>query len=334
MPEPRPKEDLRSKTPAELADIIRSLGAQPFRAKQLFSWLQKGVTSLERMTDLPASLKTALSERCFISFCAAEKVFVSADGTRKFLFSLHDGETIESALLRYRHGNTLCVSSQVGCKMGCGFCATGMCGFARDLLPGEMLGQISAAGEHSGLKISNAVLMGMGEPLDNFDNVARFLELIALPGENQIGARHISLSTCGVVPGIYRLLELRSQITLSVSLHAPNDEIRGALMPVNKRWGVDELLEACRAYIKATNRRISFEYALMAGVNDSGACAGELSRKLRGMLCHVNLIPANPVRGSAYATSGTVDIRRFSEILRQNGINATLRRTLGADIRA
>lgn len=331
---PTPDNDLRSMLPDELKSAASALGAPAYRAEQLNSWLRKGADSFAEMTNLPAGFRERLSESYFISGCRVTKKAISADGTVKYLFSLYDGETIEAVLMEYHHGNTLCISSQAGCRMGCGFCATGLGGLQRNLLPGEMLGQISAARRDSGRKISNVVLMGMGEPLDNFENVARFLTLTGLPGEDQIGARHISLSTCGIVPGIYRLMELRSQITLSVSLHAPNDEIRSKMMPVNKRWGVDTLLAACRDYTKATGRRVTFEYALVKAVNDSTACALELAGKLSGMLCHVNLIPVNPVQETGFASPQQPDIRRFEETLRKRGISVTVRRTLGSDISA
>ena len=236
--------------------------------------------------------------------------------------------------MKFHHGYTSCISTQVGCKMGCTFCATGMGGYVRNLTPSEMLAQLQAEQADRNIRISNIVLMGMGEPLDNFDNVIRFLKLVSDDKGMNIGMRHISLSTCGVVPKIYELADLKLQLTLSVSLHAPNDQIRSKTMPVNRRWGIDELLEACRYYLKMTNRRISFEYAMIDNVNDSDACARELAKRLHGMLAHVNLIPVNAVNGTGYKKSKAERLRAFSNILEKSGITVTVRRTLGSDINA
>ncbi|MEE0061687.1 MAG: 23S rRNA (adenine(2503)-C(2))-methyltransferase RlmN, partial [Acutalibacteraceae bacterium] len=256
------------------------------------------------------------------------------DGTIKYLFKLYDGEYIESVLMNYHHGYTLCISTQVGCKMGCTFCATGKSGFSRNLTPSEMLAQIQSAQVDNNIRISNIVLMGMGEPLDNFDNVIKFLSLVSSDKGINIGMRHITLSTCGVVPKMYELAKLKLQITLSVSLHAPNDEIRSRTMPINNKYGVNELIKACRDYAKITNRRITFEYAMIDGVNDSDECAKELAQLVKGMLCHVNLIPVNNVNGTAYQKSKKKRLVEFSNILEKNGVPSTIRRTLGSDIDA
>jgi 23S rRNA (adenine2503-C2)-methyltransferase len=250
------------------------------------------------------------------------------------LFRLNDGEFVESVVMNYHHGRTICISTQVGCKMNCSFCATGKSGYSRNLAPSEMLAQIQSAQLDIGVRISNVVLMGMGEPLDNYDNVLRFLELVSSEEGLNIGMRHISLSTCGIVDKIYDLADKKLQLTLSVSLHAPNDEIRSRTMPVNHRWGVEELLKACRYYNKQTGRRISFEYAMISGVNDSDACARELAGRLKGTLSHVNLIPVNTVSGSGYKKSTTERLQKFTRILANSGITATVRRTLGSDINA
>ena len=264
-----------------------------------------------------------------------KKRLVSAvDDTVKYLYALPDGETVESVLMSYHHGWSQCLSTQVGCRMGCSFCATGMGGFVRNLLPSEMISQIEVAQADRQIRVSSIVLMGMGEPLDNFDHVTRFLEMLGEPGAVSIGMRHVSLSTCGLVDGIYRLMERKWQLTLSVSLHAPNNEIRSRLMPVNHKWPVEELLQACRDYIAATGRRISFEYAMVRGVNDSDACAEELAGRLNGMLCHVNLIPANEVEGKSHRRSSRERLKAFVAVLERRGIPATVRRTLGSDINA
>jgi len=327
--------DLRSLSPEELTAQLTACGYPAFRAKQIRQWLDQGVTDFEQMTNLPKDLRAALAERYTVPGVTILRKLVSAiDGTVKYLFRLDDGETVESVLMQYKHGWSQCLSTQVGCKMGCTFCATGMGGFIRDLSAAEMMAQIEAAQQDTGVRVSSIVLMGMGEPLDNYDQVVRFLRLLGEEGGVHIGMRHISLSTCGVVPGIYRLMEEQIPLTLSISLHAPNNAIRSQSMPVNKRWPMEELLEACRAYIKATGRRISFEYAMIDGVNDSDACAEELADRLRGMLCHVNLIPVNAVEGKQQQRSTRERIRAFMAILEKRGINATVRRTLGSDINA
>ncbi len=327
--------DLRSLSPEELTAQLTADGYPSFRAKQVRQWLDQGVTDFEQMTNLPKDLRSYLSQRYAVpGVTILRKLVSSIDGTVKYLFRLDDGETVESVLMQYKHGWSQCLSTQVGCKMGCTFCATGMGGFIRNLSAAEMVAQIEAAQQDTGVRVSSIVLMGMGEPLDNYDQVVRFLRLLGEEGGVHIGMRHISLSTCGVVPGIYRLMEEQIPLTLSISLHAPNDVIRSRSMPVNQRWPMDELLRACRDYIKATGRRISFEYAMIDGVNDSDACAEELAERLRGMLCHVNLIPVNAVEGKQQRRSSRERIRAFMAILEKKGINATVRRTLGSDINA
>ena len=327
--------DLRSLSQDELIEQLTACGFPAFRAKQIRQWLDRGVTDFEQMTNLPKDLRTALTARYTVPGVTIIRKLVSAiDGTVKYLFRLDDGETVESVLMQYKHGWSQCLSTQVGCKMGCTFCATGMGGFIRNLSAAEMVAQIEAAQQDTGVRVSSIVLMGMGEPLDNYDQVVRFLRMLGEEGGVHIGMRHISLSTCGVVPGIYRLMEEQIPLTLSISLHAPNDEIRSRSMPVNKRWPMEELLEACRAYVKATGRRISFEYAMIDGLNDSDACAEELADRLHGMLCHVNLIPVNAVEGKQQRRSSRERIRAFMAVLEKRGINATVRRTLGSDINA
>lgn len=329
-------QDIKSMTFSEINEAFAKDGQPAFRARQVFHWLhQRGVQSFQEMTDQPLAFRNALSETYYIAGAVAERRQESRlDGTVKYLFRLHDGEHVESVLMDYRHGHTVCISTQVGCRMNCAFCATGRSGFSRNLAPSEMLAQIQSAQADLGSRISNVVLMGMGEPLDNYENVLRFLELVSSDEGMNIGMRHISLSTCGVVDKIYDLAEKKLQLTLSVSLHAPNDEIRSQTMPVNRRWGVEELLKACRYYGELTGRRISFEYAMISGVNDSDACARELAARLRGTLSHVNLIPVNSVTGAEFQKSGGERLKRFGAILSEKGITATVRRTLGADIDA
>lgn len=306
-----------------------------FRAKQVYKWLSEGAASFDEMTNISKEMRNNLSNNYYISVANIEKKLVSVyDKTVKYLFSFRDGEMVESVVMSYHHGYTICLSTQVGCKMGCTFCATGQSGFSRDLMPSEILAQIHSAQRDLGIRISNIVLMGMGEPLDNYDNVLKFLRLVSSEDNLCIGMRHISLSTCGLVKKIYELEKEKLQLTLSVSLHAPNDEIRSRTMPVNKRYPIDELLKACRHYTNATNRRISFEYAMISGVNDSDDCAKELAKRLKGILCHVNLIPVNPVKGTGYRKSAVERQQAFIKILGKAGITATVRRTLGADINA
>lgn len=330
------KIDVKSLTLAELTGQIEALGEPKFRAKQIYQWLhQKQVGSFLEMSNISSKFQQRLDSMFYInSLKIAKKLVSELDYTVKYLYELWDGEYIESVLMDYHHGTSICISSQVGCKMGCTFCASTIAGYVRNLTPSEMLDQIYTASRDSGRKISNVVLMGIGEPLDNYDNVLRFLELLSGEDGINLSLRHVSLSTCGLVDRIYDLAEKRLGLTLSISLHAPNDEIRSRTMPVNHRYPVKELLQACRAYAKATGRRVSFEYALIKGVNDSNSCAQELVAQLKGMLCHVNLIPVNPVQETEYSATGQADVRRFQERLISLGINATVRRTLGTDINA
>ena len=335
-------ENILSYTPDELKALMSEIGEPSYRAGQIFSQLHKGI-ALDEMTNVGKATKEKLSRAVDVRFPSVRRKLVSRlDGTVKYLFSLTDGNCIESVVMKYEHGYTICISSQVGCRMGCKFCASTLAGRVRDLSAGELLGQIIAAQRDLGIRISNVVMMGIGEPLDNFDNVVKFLKLVNLPEGINIGYRHISLSTCGIVPKIYELAKLDLPITLSISLHAPDDETRSAIMPVNKTWGVDELLDACRDYYKKTARRISFEYTLIAGKNDSPTAAERLAellnRKLRrgpdGMPIHVNLIPVNEVQERDFVRSGKKAVAVFAATLEKHGIRATVRRKLGADINA
>ena len=328
------KADIKSHTLSELNTEFSEAGLPKYRAKQVFQWLHRGVGSFSEMTDLSKELRYSLEQKYAIYTAETELKRISKDGTIKYLFRLHDGEHVESVLMNYHHGTSVCISTQVGCKMNCTFCATGKSGFSRNLEASEILAQVQAASRDIGERVSNIVLMGLGEPLDNYDNVLRFLELVSSPDGMNIGMRHISLSTCGIVDKIYDLADRRLQLTLSVSLHAPNDEIRSRTMPVNKKWGIDELLKACKYYSDRTGRRISFEYAMIHGINDSDNCARELAVRLKGILAHVNLIPVNDVTGTGYRRSGLERQKRFISILGAQGITATVRRTLGADIEA
>ncbi len=328
--------DLRSFTYEELEQFIISIGEAKFRAGQIFSWLhQKCVLSLDEMTNLSKSLREKLGEKSCVSIARiAEKYISKIDGTVKYLIELEDGECVETVVMRYHHGITICISSQVGCRMGCKFCASTIGGKKRDLSAGEIILQIMLAQKDIGERISNIVMMGIGEPLDNFENVSRFLANVNDERGLNIGYRHISLSTCGLVDGIDKLAKMNIPITLSISLHAPNDEIRSRTMPVNSRYNIDELLEACRRYQAVTTRRISFEYAMIDSVNDSEACAHELAGRLSGILCHVNLIPVNNVSERDYKKSSKDAIKKFIDVLQKAGITATVRRELGSDISA
>lgn len=330
------KIDIASYNLQELEAKLTEMGLPKFRAKQIYDWIHKKcVTSFDDMTNISKDLIRTLNENFVILSCTIEKKLVSQyDNTVKYLYSLPDGEYLECVVMDYKYGHTICVSTQVGCKMGCVFCASGIGGFKRQLLPSEILSQIYTAQRDLGLRISRIVLMGMGEPLDNFENVMKFLELVSDENGLNIGMRHISLSTSGIVPNIYELLERKPQLTLSVSLHAPNNQIRSQIMPVNNRWDINELLKACKTYADKTSRRISFEYAMIKGVNDTPECARELSQRLKGILCHVNLIPANEVAEKGHKRSDDNSINNFKSILEKNGLTVTIRRTLGSDINA
>ena len=336
------KRELLSLTLSELEAWAIGAGEAKYRAKQIFPQLHKGI-SPDEMTNLSRSLRERLREDFWWHLPQIEQKLVSAlDGTVKYLFSLRDGNCVESVVMRYEHGNTVCISSQVGCRMGCKFCASTIGGRVRDLSAGELLGQVIAAQKDLGERISNIVMMGIGEPLDNYDNVLRFLRLVNAEEGLNIGYRHISLSTCGLVDGIERLMREDLPITLSISLHAPDDETRSAIMPINRRWGVDALLDSCRAYFAKTGRRISFEYTLIAGKNDSTENAQKLARVLNAKLrsrtetmpIHVNLIPVNEVDETGFRHSSKEAVAAFARVLESKGIRATVRRKLGSDINA
>ncbi|MBE6961029.1 MAG: 23S rRNA (adenine(2503)-C(2))-methyltransferase RlmN [Ruminococcaceae bacterium] len=325
--------DLKSMTLEEMTSALRELGEPAFRGKQVFTWLHKGAASFDEMTNLSKALREKLKKNFFITVPkVARKQVSQLDGTIKYLWELRDGNCIETVLMQYHHGNTVCISSQVGCRMGCAFCASTIAGRVRDLTPAEMLDQVLFTQVDSGLPVSNIVLMGIGEPMDNLNTVLRFLELVNHPDGMNIGMRHISLSTCGVIPGIDRLADLGLQLTLSVSLHAPDSQTRSKIMPVNRAYDVEDLFEACHRYFRKTGRRISFEYSMIDGVNDQDWQADLIARKLKGMPGHVNLIPLNDVVESPYKPSRR--IAAFQKRLESHGITATVRRSLGGDIDA
>lgn len=328
--------DIKALTFEQLNSLMAEMNQPKFRAKQIFKWLHSdGVKSFEQMTNISKELRLRLAENCFISACEIEDKYVSSiDGTVKYLFRLYDGEYVESVVMKYKYGSTICVSSQVGCKMGCTFCASTLAGFKRNLTAGEIESQLHSAQKDLGIRISHIVMMGIGEPLDNFDNVKAFLKNVNDENGLNISMRNITLSTCGIVPKIYELMDMDLQLTLTISLHAPNDIIRSNTMPINNRYNIDELLKACIEYGKKTGRRVSFEYTLIKDVNDSEEAALELADRLRGSLCHVNLIPVNDVRERDNKRGSKADIIKFQNILKRNGINATIRRTLGSDINA
>lgn len=329
------KKCISSATPEELAALMKELGQPAFRAKQIFRWLhQKLVAEFSAMTDQPKALLQTLGEHWYIAAPAIEKKQQSKDGTVKYLLRLFDGNCIETVVMRYSYGNTVCVSTQVGCRMGCRFCASTQAGRVRDLEPGEIAAEVYAAQRDIGERISHVVLMGIGEPLDNFDNVMGFLRLISHPEGLNIGMRNISLSTCGIVPQIDRLAEQKLQLTLSVSLHAPENAMRSGMMPVNDAYPVEQVVAACRRYQSTTGRRVSFEYSMVRGVNDSKETARALAALIRGMGAHVNLIPINPVDGSPYSATDAENVKRFQQWLTDLGVNATVRRRLGSDISA
>ncbi len=330
------KKDILSLNLAELTEEIIELGEPKFRAKQIYKWLHKSLVSeFSQMTDISLDLRRKLSDNFVIFKCSIEKKLISEyDGTIKYLFSLDDGEYIESVLMKYKYGYTVCVSSQVGCRMGCTFCASTLSGVVRNLYASEILSQIYTISRDNDIRVSHIVMMGMGEPFDNYDNVLKFLNLISDENGLNISMRHISLSTCGIVPAIYKLMQENLQLTLSVSLHAPNNDLRSAMMPVNKKYPVEALIKACKDYTVSTSRRISFEYSLVRGVNDTDENAFQLAQLLKGMLCHINLIPINEVSETGCKKSSPERVKRFSEILQKKGFAVTVRRELGADINA
>lgn len=330
------KKDIKSLSLDEILTWIKANELPAYRAKQIYEWLHKyGVADFSEMSNISKDLRNSLSNEFYISVCSVEDKFVSAvDGTVKYLFQLNDGEFVESVIMKYKYGYTICVSSQVGCKMGCRFCASTLAGFKRNLTAGEIESQIHTAQKDLDIRISHIVLMGIGEPLDNFEQVIRFISNVNHENGLHISARNITLSTCGIVPGIQKLMDLDLQITLTISLHAPNDRIRSQIMPVNDKWHINEIVSMCKKYTAKTSRRVSFEYTLIKDVNDKEACAEELSALLKGMLCHVNLIPVNNVEERKNIRSSDQAIYKFLRILQKNGINATIRRTLGSDINA
>ncbi|MBQ1281933.1 MAG: 23S rRNA (adenine(2503)-C(2))-methyltransferase RlmN [Oscillospiraceae bacterium] len=329
------KQDIKSMSLSEMQALFQELGEPAFRAKQVFVWLHRGVRAFDEMSNLSKALREKLNENYYIT---APKVVrrqqSQKDGTIKYLWELRDGNCVETVVMRYKHGNTVCISSEVGCAMGCAFCASTIGGLVRRLTPSEMLDQVLFSQIDSGLTISNIVLMGIGEPLDNYATVKRFLELVNDPNGMNIGMRHISLSTCGLVDKIDMLAQEDLQLTLSVSLHAPDNETRTKIMPVNKRWPVEQLIDACRKYYEKTGRRISFEYAMIKGMNDTREHCDRLIRLLRGLPCHINLIPLNHVEESPFQPSLRQTVADFQQHLEKHGITATVRRTLGSDIDA
>ena len=340
QPQNEPQAEIKKKcltdlTLPKLTDYIKSIGQPAFRAKQIFKWIhQKQATDFSAMTDQPKALLAQFAQNCTLAVPTIRRRQQSKDGTVKYLLQLADGNCIETVLMRYHYGNTVCVSTQVGCAMGCRFCASTQAGRVRDLEAGEICSEIYTAQKDIGERISHIVLMGIGEPLDNFDEVMKFLENITSPEGVNIGMRNISLSTCGLVPKIDQLAEKKLQLTLSVSLHAPNNEIRSGMMPVNDAYPVEVLMQAVRRYQDTTGRRVSFEYSMVRGVNDSDVCAKQLADLIRGMGAHVNLIPINPVDGSPYSATDAANVRRFQQKLESLGVNATVRRRLGSEISA
>lgn len=325
--------DLRNQSLAELKDMLVSMGEKPFRAGQLFRWISRGVTDYAEISDLSAPLREKLSQTALLTNMKIKKVQVSAkDGTRKYLFQLMDGKTVETVLMKYGYGSSICISSQVGCAMGCNFCASGIGGMERNLTAGEMLGQLLEVQRESGEKINHIVVMGTGEPFANYSNLAKFIHLVHEKEGLNIGLRNITVSTCGLISQIDRFARDFPQVNLAISLHAPTDELRSTMMPINDKYPLDDLLASCKKYIEQTGRRITFEYALVEGVNDTTEMIDQLARKLRGMLCHVNLIPLNPVTESGLLGTKRKHAKDLQARLEAKGISATVRRELGADI--
>ena len=328
------KTDIKSLSYEELEQKLAQMGEKPFRAKQVYQWLhEKQVSSFEEMTNLSKALIEKLNQNCFLISLKKEAVQISKiDGTRKYLFLLPDGNVIESVLMKYKHGNSVCISSQVGCRMGCRFCASTLDGLVRGLTPSEMIDQIYQIGKDIGERISNVVVMGTGEPMDNFENLLKFIQLLTDENGLHISQRNLTVSTCGIVPKMRELAEQKLQITLALSLHASNQEKRLELMPVANKYEIHEVMEACRYYFEQTGRRVSFEYSLVAGVNDTEADAEQLAKLIRGMNCHVNLIPVNPIKERSYVQPDSGAVWSFKERLEKKGINVTVRREMGRDI--
>ncbi len=326
--------DIKSFNLEELTEYIEAAGFPKFRAKQLYQWMhQKLAENFDEMSNIPKEIREWLRQNCrYVCLQTALVRRSSLDGTVKYLFSLGDGNYIESVLMRYKHGNSVCISSQVGCRMGCKFCASTIDGCVRGLTPSEMLDQVYRISRDCGERIDNVVVMGSGEPLDNYEALVKFIELLKAPEGLNISARNLTVSTCGIVPKIYELADRKPQFTLAISLHAPDDELRRTLMPIANKYSVKEVMEACRYFADKTKRRITFEYSLVSGVNDSKACADKLVNLLKGFNCHVNLIPVNPIKERDYKQSRQNDILNFKNRLEQGGINVTVRRELGRDI--
>ncbi|MDO4677066.1 MAG: 23S rRNA (adenine(2503)-C(2))-methyltransferase RlmN [Eubacteriales bacterium] len=325
--------DIKSMNIEELKALMTELGDKPFRAKQIYSWLhERLVTSYDEMTNIPKSLKEKLKDYPITALEMVDVQISKIDGTRKYLFRLSDGNVIESVLMRYKHGNSVCISSQVGCRMGCRFCASTIGGLTRGLQASEMLDQIYRIQVLSGERVSNVVVMGTGEPLDNYENLLRFIHILTEEGGLHISQRNLTVSTCGLVPKMYELAKEKFQMTLALSLHAPNDEKRQELMPIARKYTMDEVLDACRNYFEETGRRITFEYSLVAGVNDSDQDARELSGKIGDINCHVNLIPVNPIKERSFQRSTRQAVENFKIKLEKCGINVTIRREMGSDI--
>lgn len=330
------KSDIMSFDMDEICSEIAKIGEKTFRAKQIYEWLHvKLVVDFDEMTNLSKDLREKLKANYCINMPKIVEIYKSKiDGTRKYLFQMQDGSIIESVLMKYNHGNSVCISSQVGCRMGCKFCASTIDGLERNLLPSEMLGQIYTIQKHLGERISNIVIMGSGEPFDNFDNFNKFVKLITSENGLNISSRNITVSTCGLVDRIIQLADMKLQITLAISLHSPNDELRRTIMPIANKYSINQIIEACRYYFEKTGRRITFEYSLIEGVNDSEAQAMELIDLVKGLNCHINLIPVNPIKERDYRHSSKEYIKKFQNILEKNRINATIRREMGADINA
>ena len=329
------KYDIKSMQLPEIKEYFATTGERQFRAQQVFSWLHKGIKTFMEMTDISLELRKELDDKFFISVPELmEKQISKTDGTEKYLWRVNDGDAVECVLMEYSHGNTICISTQVGCKMGCSFCASSLDGFSRNLFASEMIDQVVFTQLEAGKPVSNIVLMGVGEPLDNFDNVMRFIELICHPNGINIGARHLTLSTCGLIESIDRLSEYDVQLTLAISLHAPDDETRSRLIPVNRGYGVKDLIEAGSRYFIKTGRRVTYEYALICGVNDSAEQAAKLAGLLQGTASHLNLILLSNVQEREFKESTLNSVNIFTSTLKRNGVNYTMRRRLGADIEA